>query len=86
MAIFQLKRNSLNWCSDLEKQFHLTPLTISWELFEERFNMKYLLAYYREQQAGSFHALLQGNMTVEEYESRFMELVKYVPYLDSDDR
>ena len=25
-------------------------------------------------------------MTVEEYEARFMELVKYVPYLDSDDR
>jgi len=48
--------------------------------------MKYLLAYYREQEAGSFHALVQGNMTVEEYEARFMELVKYVPYLDSDDR
>ena len=47
--------------------------------------MKYLLAYYREQQAGSFHALVQGNMIVEEYEARFMELVKYVPYLDSDD-
>ena len=41
--------------------------------------MKYLLAYYREQQAGSFHALVQGNMTVEEYEARFIELVKYVP-------
>ena len=43
--------------------------------------MKYLLAYYREQKAGSFHALVQGNMTVEEYEARFIELVKYVPYL-----
>ena len=48
--------------------------------------MKYLSAYYREQQVGSFHALVQGNMTVEEYEARFMELVKYVPYLDSNDR
>ena len=25
-------------------------------------------------------------MIVEDYEARFMELVKYVPYLDSDDR
>ena len=49
MAIFQLKVDSLNWWSNLEKQLHLTPLTVSWKLFEERFNMKYLSAYYREQ-------------------------------------
>ena len=48
--------------------------------------MKYLSAYYREQQVGFFHDLVQGKMTVEEYESRFIELVKYVPYLDSNDR
>ena len=85
MAIFQLKGDALNWWLDLEKKLHLTPLSVSWELFEERFNMKYLLAYYREQQAGSFHALVQGNMTVKGYEARFMELLKYVAYLDSDD-
>ena len=58
MAIFQLKGDALNWWSDLEKQLHLTPLSVSWELFEERFNMKYVPAYYREQQASSFHALV----------------------------
>ena len=51
MAIFQLKGDALNWWSDLEKQLHLSPLSVSGELFEERFNMKYLPAYYREQQA-----------------------------------
>ena len=72
--------------ADLEKQLHLTPLTVSWELFEERFNMKYLSSYYRKQQASAFHALVQGNMSMEEYEARVMELVKYVPYMDLDDR
>ena len=86
MAIFQLKGDALNWWLDLKKQLHLTSLSVSWELFEERFNMKYLLTYYKEQQAGSFHALVQGNMTMEEYEAKFMQLVKYVPYLNSDDR
>jgi hypothetical protein len=33
---------------------------------------------------GAFHALVQGNKTVEEYEIRFMELVKYVSYMDND--
>jgi hypothetical protein len=74
----------LNWWGNLERQLHLTPDTISWELFEERFQRKYLPAYYEDQQVGAFHALVQGNRTVEEYEIRFMELVKYVLYMDND--
>jgi hypothetical protein len=45
-----------------------------------------LSTYYKEQQVGSFHALIQGNRIVEEYEIRFMELVKYVSYIDIDQR
>jgi hypothetical protein len=86
IAIFQLRDNALNWWGNLERQLHLTADTISWELFEERFRRKYLPAYYEEQQVGAFHSLIQGNKTVEEYEIRFMELVKYVSYLDSDQR
>ena len=44
IAIFQLRDNALNWWGNLEKQLHLTPDTVSWELFEERFRRKYLLA------------------------------------------
>jgi hypothetical protein len=86
IAIFQLRDSALNWWGNLERQLHLTPDTVSWELFEERFRRKYLPAYYEEQQVGAFHALVQGNKTVEEYEIRFMELVKYVSYMDNDQR
>jgi hypothetical protein len=84
IAIFQLRDSALNWWGNLERQLHLTPNTVSWEIFEERFRRKYLPAYYEEQQVGAFHALVQGNRTVEEYEIRFMELVKYVSYMDND--
>jgi hypothetical protein len=86
IAIFQLRDSALNWWGNLERQLHLTPDTVSWELFEERFRRKYLPAYYEEQQVGAFHALIQGPRTVEEYEIRFMELVKYVSYMDTDQR
>jgi hypothetical protein len=43
-----------------------------------------LSTYYEEQRVGAFHALVQGNKTVEEYEIMFMELVKYVSYMDTD--
>jgi hypothetical protein len=84
IAIFQLRDSGLNWWGNLERQLHLTPNTVSWELFEERFRRKYLLAYYEEHQVGAFHALVQGNGTIEEYEIRLMELVKYVSYMDND--
>jgi hypothetical protein len=37
ISIFQLRDNALNWWGNLERQLHLTPDTVSWELFEERF-------------------------------------------------
>jgi hypothetical protein len=86
ITIFQLRDSALNWWGNLERQLHLTPDTISWELLEERFRRKYLPSYYEEQQVGAFHALVQGNITIEEYEIRFMELVKYVSYMDNDQR
>jgi len=68
IAIFQLRDSALNWWGNLERQLHLTLDTVTWELFEERFRKKYLPTYYEEQQVGAFHALVQGNCTVEEYE------------------
>jgi hypothetical protein len=37
ITIFQLRDNTLNWWGNLERQLHLTPDTVSWELFKERF-------------------------------------------------
>jgi hypothetical protein len=37
ITIFQLRDSALNWWGNLERQLHLTPETVSWELFEERF-------------------------------------------------
>ena len=48
--------------------------------------MKYFPTYYKEQQVGAFHDLVKGNMIVEEYEAISIELVKYIPYLDSHER
>jgi hypothetical protein len=58
IVIFQLRDSALNWWGNLERQFHLTADTISWEIFEERFRRKYLPAYYEEQQVGEFHSLV----------------------------
>ena len=68
IAIFQLRDSALNWWGNLERQLHLTPDTVTWELLDERFRKKYLPTYYGEQQVGAFHVLVQGNPIVDEYE------------------
>jgi hypothetical protein len=60
ITIFQLRDSALNWWGNLERQLHLTPDTVSWELFEERFQRKYLPAYYEEQQVGAVSCLSTG--------------------------
>ena len=84
IVIFQLRDSVLNWWGNLERQLHLTPDIVSWEIFKERFQRKYFPAYYVEQQVGAFHALVHVNRIVEEYKIRFMKLVKYVSYMDND--
>jgi hypothetical protein len=47
ITIFQLRDNALNWWGNLERQLHLTPDTISWEIFEERFGENIFLLTMR---------------------------------------
>ena len=37
ITIFQLRDSTLNWWGNLERQLHLTPGTVSWEIFKESF-------------------------------------------------
>ena len=85
IVVFQLKGNALIGWGNLEKQLHITLDIVPWELFIDQFHAKYLPPFFQEKQAATFHTLIQSSKTVEEYEIKFMELVKYVPYLDMDE-
>lgn len=80
-----VKRKCFDLVGKPGKHLHFTTENVPWEMFEERFYVKYLSPYFQEQEAEAFHMLVQGNKMVEEYEIRFMELVKYVPYLDTNE-
>ena len=48
---------------------------VSWELFKEHFQERYLLDDFIERQLNEFNALRQGGRTMLEYEARFMALL-----------
>ena len=61
------------------KGIHEEELT--WHAFERLFKKKYLLERYYDDKAKEFYELMMGSMIDDEYTRRFLELLRYVPYL-----
>ena len=58
---------------------------MSWAQFKEEFTDKFVPASYRDAKAEEFFRLEQGTLSVTDYERRFSELVRYVPFIIDDE-
>lgn len=54
---------------------------LSWHEFKRLFKKKYLSERYYDNKAKEFYELNMGYMTDEEYTTKFLEFLRYVPYL-----
>ncbi|WRX12256.1 Retrotransposon gag domain - like 10 [Theobroma cacao] len=61
------------------KSHSTTPQT--WSNFLREFDGQYFTYFHQKEKKREFLSLKQGNLTVEEYETRFNELMLYVPDL-----
>ena len=59
---------------------------ITWEFFGNAFQRKYLGVRYLDDRKREFMVLVQGGMTMTEYEVKFVRLSQYAPKLISDER
>jgi hypothetical protein len=84
MSVFQLKGSALLWWKTLLPQLNMIVEDVSWELFEERFQERYLSDEFIESHLNEFNALRQGDHTMSEYEAHFMELLQYAPHLNTE--
>ena len=58
---------------------------ITWEEFQTLFLRKFFSRYSRDRRYQEFLSLSQGDLSVEEYTSRFSELRRYAPHQDEKD-
>jgi hypothetical protein len=54
---------------------------ITWEMFKEEYNRRFFPRSHRQLRAIEFQNLVQGDMTVEQYSARFMELARFAANL-----
>ena len=81
IAIYQLKgKASMRWDQLVQVQ-HIKEKSVTWKEFKKYFEKKYLTKRYYEKKMKDFFELKLGSTTIDEYERRFLELLKYVSSL-----
>ena len=56
----------------------------TWEDFEIKFKHRYLNEYYYDDKAKEFHELRLGQLTIDEFVTKFSSLLRYVPYISEE--
>jgi len=81
---FSLKGKTYIWWEYVKNFRDIREENLTWDEFERLFRKKYLYERYYDGKAKELYELKMGSTTVEEYTTRFMELLRYVSYLKDD--
>jgi hypothetical protein len=63
---------------------HIREKDFTLKEFKKYFEKKYLTKRYYDRKMKEFFELKLGNMSIDEYEQRFLELLKYVPFIKDE--
>lgn len=79
LAAFTMKKEAGYWWEDKVRTYPEATHTWTWIHFKEQFDGKFLPYHARNDLRLRFYELKQGNMTVDQYSAKFMELSRYAP-------
>ena len=63
---------------------HIKEKSVTWREFKKYFEKKYLTKRSYEKKMKEFFEFKLGSMTIDEYERRFLELLKYVSFIKDE--
>jgi hypothetical protein len=72
------------WWDQLVQVQHIKEKSVTWREFKKYFEKKYLTKRYYDKKMKEFFELKLGSMTIDEYERRFLELLKYVSFIKDE--
>ena len=79
---FLMEDRAKDWWDAVERRH---PDSISWEQFQQEFTDRFFPQSHKDSKFEDFFILEQKNMSVSEYEKKFSELVRLVPYIQADE-
>jgi hypothetical protein len=72
------------WWDQFVQVQHIIEKNVTWKEFKRYFQKKYLTKRYYDKKMKEFFELTLGSMTIDEYEIRFLELLKYVSFIKDE--
>jgi hypothetical protein len=84
ITIFNLNGKASIWWEDLRNVKGIHEKDLSWKQFEKYFKKKYLSEKYFDGKTKEFYELKLGQLTIDEYINKFLELIRYVPYIKDE--
>ena len=81
MAIYNLMGKADIWWQELKRVKGIREKNINWSTFKKYFKKKFLSEQYYEESTKEFYELKLGTMNMKELDSKFLSLLKYVPYI-----
>ena len=82
IAIHQLQGQASIWWEQWARVKKLDERCVSWKQFRKYFLQKYFSEHYFERKMQEFFYLQLGNMTMDEYVKKFMDLMRCVAYIN----
>jgi hypothetical protein len=72
------------WWDQLVQVQHIKDKSVTWREFKKYFEKKYLTKRYYDKKMKEFFELKLGSMTIDEYERRFLELLRYASFIKDE--
>jgi hypothetical protein len=72
------------WWDQLVKVQHIKEKNVSWKEFKMYFEKNYLTKIYYDKKMKDLFELRLGSMSIDEYEIRFLELLKYASFIKDE--
>jgi hypothetical protein len=82
--IYQLKGKASMWWDQLVQVQHIKEKSITLTEFKKYFEKKYFTKRYYDKKMKELFELKLERMTIDEYERRFLELLKYVSFIKDE--
>ena len=79
---FLMEDRAKDWWDAMERRY---PNGISWDQLQQEFTDRFFPQSRKDSKIEQFFRLEQKNMSVSDYEKRFSELVRLVPYIQDDE-
>jgi hypothetical protein len=84
ISIYRLKGKESMWWDHLVQVQHIEDKSVTWRELKNYFEKKYLTKIYYDKKMKEFSELNLGSMTIDEYEKRFLEMLKYVYFIKDE--